>query len=177
MDIGNKIRELRNTHGLTLEELAIRCELSKGFLSQLERGLTSVSIDALDNILEVLDTNLSDFFKEDKKQPIIYKKEDYYINQKDGATIEWIVPNAQGKEMEPLRLTLEPGSTSQTIHPHDGEELGYVLEGCAELVIGGKSYKVHKGETFYIQGTHSHFIKNNNKSKCVLLWIMTPPNF
>ena len=44
MDIGNKLKELRVLKGLTQEELADRSELSKGFISQLERNLTSPSI-------------------------------------------------------------------------------------------------------------------------------------
>ena len=66
MDIGNKIKQLRTRQGLTLEELASRSELTKGFLSQLERDLTSPSIDSLSDILEALGTNLSEFFQEDK---------------------------------------------------------------------------------------------------------------
>ena len=54
MDIGNKIKQLRTRQGLTLEELASRSELTKGFLSQLERDLTSPSIDSLSDILTIL---------------------------------------------------------------------------------------------------------------------------
>ena len=68
MDIGNKIKKLRTKQGLTLEELASRCELTKGFLSQLERNLTSPSITTLDDSLEALGSSLSEFFAEDKEE-------------------------------------------------------------------------------------------------------------
>ena len=74
MDIGNKIRELRTRKGLTLEELASRSELTKGFLSQLERDLTSPSIDSLSDILEALGTNLAEFFQEDKNDQFIFPR-------------------------------------------------------------------------------------------------------
>lgn len=61
MDIGGKIKMLRQANGLTLEELANRSELTKGFLSQLERDLTSPSITTLEDILEALGTNLQEF--------------------------------------------------------------------------------------------------------------------
>ena len=51
-DIGRRIRQLRVKNGLTLEELASRTELTKGFLSQLERNLTSPSIQTLEDINE-----------------------------------------------------------------------------------------------------------------------------
>lgn len=70
MDIGHKIKQLRIQNGLTLEELASRSELTKGFLSQLERNLTSPSISTLEDILEALGSSLSDFFKEEKDEKI-----------------------------------------------------------------------------------------------------------
>ena len=54
MDIGSKIKELRVVKGLTQEELADRAELSKGFISQVERDLTSPSIATLSDILQCL---------------------------------------------------------------------------------------------------------------------------
>ena len=66
MDIGAKIKRIRLSNQLTLEELANRSELTKGFLSQLERDLTSPSVATLENILEALWTNLKDFFSEDE---------------------------------------------------------------------------------------------------------------
>ena len=63
MEIGEKLRRLRTEKQLTQEELANRCELSKGFISQLENDLTSPSIATLIDILEILGTNLRDFFE------------------------------------------------------------------------------------------------------------------
>ena len=63
MDIGYRIKQLRTKNNLTLEELASRCELTKGFLSQLERNLTSPSIATLQDIVEALGTTLAKFFQ------------------------------------------------------------------------------------------------------------------
>ena len=73
MDIGHKIKQLRIQKGLTLEELASRSELTKGFLSQTERNLTSPSIATLNDIVEALGTSLSEFFKEDKEERIVFR--------------------------------------------------------------------------------------------------------
>lgn len=177
MQIGKKIKELRLAKNLTLEELAIRSELTKGFLSQLERDLTSPSIATLDDILEVLGTNLSDFFREERATKIVYGKEDYYVNEEVGKSIQWIVPNAQSKVMEPLILTLNQDAQSQEILPHDGEEFGYILEGNVYLEVGNTSYFLQEGETFYIQGKHRHFLWNKKSEKAKIMWVMTPPNF
>lgn len=177
MDIGQKIKELRTSKNLTLEELASRCELTKGFLSQLERNLTSPSITTLDDILEALGSNLSDFFQEEKQDRIVFGKEDYYINEKDGATIYWIVPDAQKRAMEPLILELKKNVRSQIVMPHDGEEFGYVLEGEVILEQRKSRYVIKKGETFYLNGRHKHSLINEKDKTARIMWIMTPPNF
>ena len=74
MDIGHKIKQLRIQKGLTLEELASRSELTKGFLSQMERNLTSPSIATLNDIVEALGSSLSEFFREDKEEQIVFHK-------------------------------------------------------------------------------------------------------
>ena len=77
MVIGQKVKSLRIKHGLTQEELADRCELSKGFISQLERDLTSPSIATLMDILECLGTNIHDFFREEQDDKIVFTKNDF----------------------------------------------------------------------------------------------------
>ena len=67
MQLGRKIRDLRQQYNLTQGELADRCELTKGYISQLENDLTSPSIATLTDILNALGSNLSDFFREDSE--------------------------------------------------------------------------------------------------------------
>lgn len=177
MDIGHKLKQLRIKNSLTLEELASRSELTKGFLSQVERNLTSPSIATLEDILEALGTTLASFFQEDKDEKCVFTKDDYFVDEREGSTVHWIVPNAQKNEMEPILLELEVNGTSQVIDPHDGEEFGYVLSGRIVLVDGESELTVRKGETFYINGTNSHYLKNESQAVAKVLWITTPPLF
>ena len=179
MDIGQRIRQLRNKNGLTLEELASRCELTKGFLSQLERNLTSPSISALEDIVEALGMTMYDFFKEDKAEQIVFTSDDFFVDEQESHTITWIVPNAQKNKMEPILLELPPQGVSQTIQPHEGEEFGYVLNGRIKLAFEDKkkALTVKSGQTFYIRGDSEHWIKNEGKQTARLLWICTPPIF
>ena len=95
MEIGQKIKQLRIQKGLTLEELASRSELTKGFLSQMERDLTSPSIATLNDILEALGTTLAEFFKEEKEEKLVFHKEDFFVDEREDYTIRWIVPNTK----------------------------------------------------------------------------------
>ena len=191
MDIGAKIKRIRLSNQLTLEELANRSELTKGFLSQLERDLTSPSVATLENILEALGTNLKDFFSEDEDEQIVFSKDDFFENIQDDYKISyietenldlkyklmWLVPNAQKNEMEPILIELKKGKKSMEIDPHDGEEFGYVIHGKITLMNGDEEYEVKKGETFYLKGNLPHYIVNKHDTLAKVIWVSTPPIF
>ena len=75
VELGTKIKQLRLHCALTQEELADRCELTKGYISQLENDLTSPSIATLVDILSALGTNLKEFFSEEEEEKIVFKEE------------------------------------------------------------------------------------------------------
>ena len=102
MDIGNKLKELRVLKGLTQEELADRSELSKGFISQLERNLTSPSITTLMDILQCLGTSIGEFFNEAPDEQIVFGKQDYFVkvDTEYKNEIKWIIPNAGSKALQ-----------------------------------------------------------------------------
>ena len=129
MKIGDKIKRMRIEKGLTQEELANRCELSKGFISQLENDLTSPSIATLIDILEILGTNLKEFFSDDRDEKITYTYEDMFETENEELkySLMWLVPNAQKNMMEPIMITLQPGGQYLEEDPHEGEEFGFVL--------------------------------------------------
>jgi len=177
LDIGKKLKELRIQNDLTLVDLASRCELTKGFLSQVERNLTTPSIGTLEDILEALGSNLSEFFHEEEEKQIVFSTQDFFKDEKEDYTIEWVIPNAQKNEMEPILLTLHPHQKSQEMLAHRGEEFGYILKGNVTLVRGNKKYKLKAQETFYLNGTKGHYLYNHGNSDAKVLWITTPPMF
>lgn len=178
MDIGGKIKELRVQKGLTQEELADRAELSKGFISQLERDLTSPSITTLVDILQCLGTDLKDFFSEDTEEQIVFHEDDYFqkIDTELKNKIEWIIPNAQKNEMEPIRLSLEAFGSTYPDNPHEGEEFGYVLSGSIAIHVGKKIYRAKKGESFYFTPASTHHIQAGKTGACII-WVSSPPSF
>ncbi|HJG82707.1 MAG TPA: cupin domain-containing protein [Lacrimispora saccharolytica] len=177
MSIGAKLKELRVLKGLTQEELADRAELSKGFISQVERDLTSPSIATLMDILQCLGTTIGEFFAETADEQIVFGKNDFFIKE-DGElknTVKWIVPNAQKNCMEPILLTLEAGGSSCPDSPHEGEEFGYVLSGSIAIHLGNRVFRAKKGESFYFTSDKTHYIESKNGAS--LLWVSSPPSF
>lgn len=177
MQIGEKIKQLRIKNQLTLEELANRSELSKGFLSQVERNLTSPSIATLEDILEALGTTLGEFFTEAKQEQIVFTANDFFENFQDDYDIYYVVPNAQKNMMEPVLMRLKAGGRSQEMRPSEAQEFGYVLSGRVKLHYGHQELTVKKGQTFYITGDQNHYLTNDWESDARILWVSTPPSF
>ena len=177
MEIGSKIKRLRLQLNLSQAELADRCELTKGYISQLENDLTEPSISTLCDILSALGTDLAEFFKREDDNRVVFSEADFIEKQEGGMLLKWIIPNAQKNEMEPVLVELSEGGSTSVDFPHNGEEFGYVLEGKICIELGKNKYVCKKGETFYYTADKTHGITNSGNGKAKFLWISTPPNF
>ncbi|MBQ4443642.1 MAG: helix-turn-helix domain-containing protein [Clostridia bacterium] len=177
MDIGPKIREYRLQRGLTQEELASRCELTKGYISQLENDVSSPSIATLIDILNVLGVSLQQFFAEQKEEKVVFDKADFFESTNGDGAITWLIPNSQKNQMEPIILTLPVNGSSDVRYPFEGEEFGYVLDGKIMITVGDYTYKAKKGDAFYLSGDKAHRIVNVGAKDCKIIWVATPSNF
>jgi transcriptional regulator with XRE-family HTH domain len=176
--IGVKVKQLRLQRGLTQEELAARTELTKGFISQLERDLTSPSIATLMDILAALGTDVASFFSESAEEAAVYSADDMFVKEEpDGYTIRWLVTNAQKNAIEPILVTIPAGVSGAEDGPHEGEEFGYVLSGSVTLSFGDRKSRIRKGGCFYFRPTRPHYLANSGKTEARVLWVSTPPSF
>ena len=186
-DIGRRIRNHRNRNGLTQQELADRTELTKGFISQLERGQVSASVlergqvsasvVTLMDLIECLGTTPAEFFKDEEEQVVFTEKEYFEKLDEQGNSRQWIVPTAQRFQMEPLLVVIQPHSSLEEDKPHNGEEFGYLMSGRLNLWLGDKVYHIKSGESFYYQASQKHRIENSGSRPAKFLWISTPPEF
>ena len=176
--IGRKIRDLRNANGLTQQELADRTELTKGYISQLERGLVAPSVITLLDLIECLGTDASEFFRQTEEEQVVYSEEGFFEKiDEDGNSIQWIVPTAQKNEMEPLLVVLQPHSILPEDKPHAGEEFGYVISGRVKVHLGDKVYQAKAGDSFYYPANREHCLENPGSRPAKFIWVSTPPNF
>jgi len=178
MSIGERIKVLRQAKSLTQEELATRAGLTKGFISQIERNITSLSVESLIGILDALDEKPSAFFNGVFDEKIVFKPKDRVDLEIDGVkSFQILVPAAQNRLLDPALVELGANERTPEEQPHEGEEFGFILAGNVELVLGGKPQKLKKGECFYYRATRKHYIINKRKTTAVLLWVSSPPNF
>ncbi len=173
--IGSRIKDLRINKKMTLKELSEKTDLSTGFLSQLERGLTSVATDSLLNIAEALEVDLSYFLLGTikKRENFIkrsYERDIYKLG--DSNYINYVLSNdIEGKELLPRLIDILPSSKGEIQeYNHEGEEFVYVLEGIITLFINGVEYTLYPGDTAHFDGVSNHcYINNTNKMGRVLL--------
>ncbi|MFZ2257544.1 MAG: XRE family transcriptional regulator [Clostridiaceae bacterium] len=179
MNIGEKIKNIRLKMGLTQEELAERSDLTKGFISQLERDTTSPSVDTLEKIVRALGTDLAEFFKVSVAEPVVYRLTDAcMVNDENlGHIMHFIVPNAQKLDMEPVVLDLTPGGRSRTYTPYEGQSFGFVLAGQIGLNLGSEQLNLMTNDCFYFEMNEACYVENLGEEAAKLLWVLSPPNF
>ncbi len=176
MDIGTKIKNLRIQKNLTQEELGERTDLSKGYISQLERGISSPSLETFFSILEVLGESPKSFFDDKKQhQKVVYTNQDYTVYQEEdkGYKIKWLVPDSNENEMEPIILTLKEQGEYKEFKPSESDTFAYVLKGEVSVSIGSETFIAKEGESIYYQSLKKHKLSNNHNEQTSLLIVAT----
>ncbi|NLS44913.1 MAG: helix-turn-helix domain-containing protein [Firmicutes bacterium] len=176
MKIGRRIKNLRLKKGLTQEELGERTDLTKGYISQIERDLSSPSVETFFDILEVLGCTPKDFFgDEEREQKVVYTKEDRteFIDEEEGYCVQWLIPESNENEMEPILLILEEGGSFKEFEPSLSDTCAYILEGKVKISLGERIYYAKAGETVYYQASEEHQISNDSDGQTRLLLIAT----
>ncbi len=177
-EIGQKIRNLRTAAELTQDELACRAGLTDGFISQIERGRTSISIDSLKMILDALNISLEEFFHEERRERVVFGKVDQVEIEEGGSgKLLLMIPGATNRIMEPALLELAPSASTSLRSSFQGDVFGYVLRGRVQVKVGSEVYRAGSGKSFYFTADREHMIINPYKREALVLWITSPPYF
>lgn len=183
MTIGEKLKKSRNEKGMSLRELATKVELSASFLSQIEQGKASPSIENLKKIANTLDVRVSYLIEdeEDEIKNIHYtKKADIkYLESKGSNTkMALLMPKNKEKNMEPIVYEIGiNGESGRDFYSHGGEEFIYILDGELDVYIADKKYKLKEGDSLYFKSQMKHRFKNTSKKEVRALWVVSPPTF
>lgn len=178
--IGQKIKDLRLQNKMTLKDLAQRTDLSVGYLSQLERGLTDIATDSLTIVSQALGVDRSHFFREPRRTPrrILrsYEKEVFQVDS--SRFIHYHLTNQAGnKSLLPRFIELLPINSDEEILPysHEGEEFVYVLEGVLTLFIDNEQQELFPGDSAHYQSATPHNWANYT-TKMVRILVTSLPN-
>ena len=175
MQIGYKLKNLRRQKNLTQEELAERTDLSKGYISQIESNHASPSMETFLNLIEVLGTSASDFFKEPSDEKVLYKKKEQtiYDEYDKGYILNWLVANSNEFDMEPLILTLRPNASYKNFKPSESDTFIYCLNGEVSLQLGNQVYKACKEDVLYFKAKDKHRLYNETDKEVKVLIVAT----
>lgn len=179
MKMGEKIRNIRKTQGLSLSELADKIGKTSSYLSQVERGLAEPSITALREISKALNVPIFYFLIEDQKHNAVVRKEDRKVLRFPGShlTFELISPDLD-HDIEMIEAKLEPGaSTLDKPLSHKGEEVSIVIKGKMEITIGSERYELDEGDSIYYNANLPHKITSIGNEELIFISAITPPNF
>jgi transcriptional regulator with XRE-family HTH domain len=177
--IARSIRELRKTRRLTLQHVAAKANISKSFLSKVERCNVSISIAALSRLSNALNVSIGDFF--DGAEP---ESEVVFVPKGEGKAItrthsnlpyqyEVFIPRRGLRVMQPTIISINGRKTSFELRQHPGEQFIYVLEGNMTYVCGSKAFEMHPGDCLYLNAGAPHGPKLNRSQTVRYLAIHT----
>jgi transcriptional regulator with XRE-family HTH domain len=179
--IGARLIDLRTERGLTLQQLADKCDLSVSFLSQLERDKVNISVANLKKIAFALDISMASFFdtnNSDGAKGLVTRTAERrkLALAEAGWQIESILPE-DATRIEAFLVRVAPGCQDNTAYPHQGEEFSLVLKGSIRYVVGDESYLLATGDTIYHKSNVPHLWQNNGEEEVLVLTVATPPAF
>lgn len=178
--VGQRIRDLRRTRAMSLEAVAARTELSIGFLSQIERGLSSPSLRVLATLADVLGVGIAGLFgakENDAAAPnaiVTRERQRAELNLwRTGISKQLLSPAGSEGRLNLFLVHMEPGgSTGDELYTHDGEEAGLVIEGEMKLTVDAESWTLKHGDSFRFASRRPHRFSNpSSDSKAVVLWV------
>lgn len=181
-DIGGKVKKLRTEKKMTLKDLSEKTSLSIGFLSQLERGLTSIATDTLSKIADVLEVELAYFFIKSRltKRPIIRSYEKEIFNLCTSGCIQYnLSNNLEDKNILPRLIEILPNNTEEDIqsYMHNGEEFIYILEGTLTIFLDEVQYELYPGDSVHYNSSRNHNWANYTNKIVKMIVVATPNPF
>ncbi|MFF7381234.1 helix-turn-helix domain-containing protein [Streptomyces griseoluteus] len=170
---GAQLRQIRMSRGLSLTEVAHQAEVTKGFLSQLERGLTSVSVPTLLRVCDVLRIGVGDLFAYSDEQAVGSGSP---IDMGGEGVAEYLLTPADTTEFQVFRSVIEPGGGAGGPYRLDtGTIFAMGLRGSTRLVVGGETRTLAAGASTSFSGQTLHEFDNPGTTVSEVLWVLSPP--
>ncbi|PSH67509.1 MULTISPECIES: cupin domain-containing protein [Phyllobacterium] len=182
--LGTRLKLARQTRGLTLKALSEAANCSESLLSKIENGKASPSLPMLHRLVQVLETNIGWMFEEsDGEEGIVFRAGARPLialdplRRGEGISLERIIPYSQGHLLQCNIHHIEKDGASAGPIQHAGEEVGYVLAGEIELIVGERQFLLSAGDSFVFNSDLPHHYRNTGSERASIFWVNTPPTF
>ena len=181
---GDEVRNLRKARNITLAELSTASGLSVGYLSQIERNLSTPSVRALTDLSRALGVTVGWFFNDGRQGPedergfVVREANRRKLGYGDlGGTDYLLTPSLDG-QLELLLTKIQPGgSCGAESYSHRGEEAGLILTGRLEMWVDDRYFILEQGDSFNFPSTLPHHYRNACDHETVIVWAITPPSY
>lgn len=182
--IGEQIRALRKAKKMSTANLAVAIGKSAGFVNNIEKGRSEVSVTILKRVGDVLGVNISWFFQgfnsvtPDEAGLVVRQDNRRTLSLSQAGITEELLSPTVDAESQLLMTTIAPGaSTGEAPITTDGEMTGVVLSGSLQLTIGERQFLLHAGDSFVVPKGVPHHSFNPGEEESRSIWSTTPPVF
>ena len=182
--IGAELKRARSLRGMTLRDLAAEAGCSQSLISKIENGKAVPSLTTLHRIVVALGTNIAALFEKDSDDSeVVFRPQRRPViatgshDQGVGVSLERLIPDHPTRLLEANIHIVPPNSGSEGTMQHEGDEMGYVLQGTLELTVNGKQYLLRRGDSFAFRSENFHGYRNTGQEPARILWVNAPPTF
>lgn len=179
-DLGQRLRALREMHGLSQRELAKRAGVSNAVISLIEQSKTSPSVGLLKKVLGGIPISLADFFALETvpRERVFFKAEDLVEIAGGRISYRQVGRDLSGRALQVLHERYEPGAdTGETLLRHDAEEAGVVIRGALEVTVGDQRRVLTAGDAYAFDSRLPHRFRNVSDEIVEVISACTPPSF
>ena len=180
--LGERIRGLRKRRKMTLSRLAESCDLSTGYISQIERNLAYPSIPALVKIAKSLGVTVQWFFA--GASPVPQEEHGYVVRRGNRLKIQYehgivdeLVTPKMSLQVEMIYTRLPPGTESAESYTHEGDGVGFVISGELDIWVGERHFRLYEGDSCSYSSGEPHRYKNCGERETIVMWAISPPSF
>ncbi|GAA1361388.1 helix-turn-helix domain-containing protein [Arthrobacter rhombi] len=173
--IGSKIRAARHAQRMTIEQVAESTGLTKGFLSRVERDLTSPSVASLVTLCQVLSVSIGDLFAQPETH-VVRLESAPRISLGGQGIVERLMTSRSEKRLQVIRAVIEPrGEGESELYSVDCEvEVLHVVSGTFIIIFANERFELEAGDSLTFPGREPHSWINPTDTEAVVLWTLVP---
>lgn len=170
-DIGKKVRDLRKQKNITLSMLSVQTGLSVGFLSNLERNLSSPTLDNMQKICEVFDISLMQLLNGNRSECSVIRASERESTFAEEGRLSYDAVVFGSGLLDGLVITIQPSSVFEKEWVHGYDEIGIVIEGELRIKIKDEEHQLNVGDCMYIKAKTEHNLSNVSDKVCKSFWV------